>query len=193
MRATSLQSPFERYTRTAILLHWSIAGLIVCAFAVGWFMTPLSVGPLRLRLVNWHTWIGISVLLLVVLRTLWRVTHAAPALVPMPRWQRQVALGLHGLLYVLLFAMPISGWFSSNAAGHPVVYFGLIGLPTLVDKDKGLAHSLHGLHHQIGWFLLIAFGLHLLAVIKHHFINRDATLNRMMFAHNRGGMLKGRR
>jgi cytochrome b561 len=156
-----------------------MAGLILCAFAVGWVMMPLSDGPLRVGLVSWHKSIGISVLLFVVLRTLWRFTHAPPVLLPMPPWQRRLAHGLHGMLYMLLFAMPISGWFSSNAAGYPAVYLGMVRLPTLVDKDKELSHTLHGLHHQIGWLLLVALGLHLLAVIKHHFVDRDATLSRI--------------
>jgi cytochrome b561 len=182
MRTAAPRLPSDRYTRTAIQLHWLVAGLIACAFAVGWLMMPLSVSPFRLRLVNWHKWIGISVLLLAVLRILWRLTHSAPELLPMPRWQRQLARGLHGTLYVLLFAMPISGWLSSNAAGYPIVYFGLIRLPTLVGKDKGLSQALHGLHHQIGWLLLLSFGLHLLAIVKHHFIDGDATLSRMLSA-----------
>jgi cytochrome b561 len=156
-----------------------MAGFILCAFAVGWVMMPLSDGPLRVRLVNTHKWIGVSVLLFVVLRTLWRFAHAPPALLPMPRWQRRLAHGLHGMLYLLLFAMPISGWFSSNAAGYPVVYLGIVRLPTLVHKDKELSQTLHGLHHQIGWLLLVALGLHLLAVIKHHFVDRDTTLSRI--------------
>jgi cytochrome b561 len=192
MRAVTPQSTPERYTRTAILLHWLIATLILCAFAVGWFMTSLTISPLRLRLVNWHKWIGISILLLMVLRALWRLTHAAPAFLPMPRWQRRIAHGLHGTLYVLLFALPISGWVYSNAAGYPVVYFGLVRLPTLVEKDKVLSQTLHRLHHMIGWLLLIAVGLHLLAVVKHHFIDRDGTLSRMLSARDRGGMPQGR-
>jgi|SRR5271163_885395 len=192
MPAATPQAAPERYTRTAVRLHWLIAALILCAFAVGWFMTSLTISPLRLRLVNWHKWIGISVLLLVVLRLLWRLKHPPPAFLPMPRWQRQVAHGLHAALYILLFALPISGWFYSNAAGYPVVYFGLVRLPTLVDKNKVLSQTLHHLHHLIGWALLIAIGLHLLAVIKHHFIDRDATLNRMRSAHARGDTPQGR-
>jgi cytochrome b561 len=186
------QSPGEHYTRTAIQLHWLIAGLILCGFALGWFMTPLAISPLRLRLVNWHKWIGVSVLLLVALRILWRSTHRPPAFLPMPRWQRRLAAGLHGSLYVILFALPVSGWFYSNAAGYPVVYFGLVRLPTLIAKDKALSQTLHHLHHLMGWLLLIAVGLHVLAVAKHHFIDRDGTLSRMLSTHRRGDTLAGR-
>jgi cytochrome b561 len=186
------QSPGEYYTRTAIQLHWLIAGLILCGFALGWVMTPLAISPLRVRLVNWHKWIGISVLLLVVLRTLWRVTHAPPAFLPMPHWQRWLANGLHGSLYIVLFALPISGWFYSNAAGYPVLYLGLVRLPTLIAKDKALSQNLHHLHHLLGWLLLIAVGLHVLAVIKHHFMDRDGTLSRMLSTHRRADTVTGR-
>jgi len=158
----------------------------LCGFALGWVMTPLTISPLRVKLVNWHKWIGISVLLLATLRTFWRCTHTTPAFLPMPRWQRRLANGLHGTLYILLFALPVSGWCYSNAAGYPVVYLGLVRLPTLVDKDKTLSQTLHGLHHLLGWLLLVAVGLHLLAVIKHHFVDRDSTLARMLSTRDRG-------
>jgi cytochrome b561 len=192
MNVASELSPGARYTRTAIHLHWLIAGLILCAFVVGWVMMQLPVSPLRVRLVNWHKWIGISVLMLAVLRVLWRLKHPAPALIGMPRWQRILAHGLHGLFYGLLFLMPISGWFSSNAAGYPVVYLGLLRLPTLVEKNKPLSQLLHGVHHQIGLLLLIAVGLHVAAVIKHQFFDRDGTLDRMLLYRVRSGMTKRR-
>jgi cytochrome b561 len=186
MGAGTSQSSPKRYTRTAIQLHWLIAVLILCGFALGWFMTSLAISPLRLRLVNWHKWLGISVLFLVVIRTLWRFTHRPPAFLPMPRWQRRIADALHLTLYALLFALPVSGWFYSNAAGYPVVYLGLLRLPTLVDKDKVLSQDLHGLHHQLGWLLLVAVGFHVLAAIKHHFVDGDRTLFRMLSTHTRG-------
>jgi cytochrome b561 len=182
MRTDTPPATAERYTRTAIGLHWLIAGLIVCGFALGWVMTSLALGPLRLRLVNWHKWVGISVLSLAVVRMLWRLMHTPPPLLPMPRWQRRLAHGLHGTFYALLLALPVSGWLYTNAAGHPVVYFGLVRLPVLVDKNEALSRTLHGVHHWLGWTLLVALGLHLLAVVKHHFIQRDGTLTRMLFA-----------
>jgi len=83
------------YTRTAIALHWSVAGLIVCALALGWIMTELAISPLKLRMFNWHKWVGISVLGLTVIRAGWRLTHAPPPLLPMPAWQRRSARVWH--------------------------------------------------------------------------------------------------
>lgn len=173
-------SPSTHYTRTAIALHWLIAGLIICAFALGWTMTEMAISPLKLRMFNWHKWVGISVLGLAAIRGLWRLTHPAPALLPMPAWQRIAAHALHGVLYAIMFALPLSGWAYSNAVGYPIVYLGLLPLPNLVEKNKALAQSLLQLHQVLGWLLIITLAAHVLAALKHHFIDRDATLKRML-------------
>ena len=98
----------------------------------------------------------------------------------MPAWQRQSALGVHVLLYFLLFAMPLSGWAYSNAAGYPIVYLGLVPLPDLLHKDKELAETLEEVHSVGGWVLLVVIALHAAAAFKHHFVDRDATLRRML-------------
>jgi cytochrome b561 len=169
------------YTKPAIALHWLIAVLIVGAFALGWIMTDMSISPLKLRMFNWHKWVGITVLALVVVRTIWRLTHPAPLFLPMPAWQKVAAHGLHFVLYVLMFLQPLSGWVYSNAAGYPIVYFGVIHLPTLVAKDKALADVMRERHELIGWLLLACIVLHVLAGLKHQFIDRDGTLRRMLF------------
>ena len=168
------------YTRTAIALHWTIAALIITAFTLGWIMTDLAISPLKLRMFNWHKWVGITVLGLFFVRLLWKLTHRAPPLLPMPAWQRISAHALHGLLYLLMLAQPITGWLYSNAAGFPVVYLGLIPLPNLTGKDKALAEIYEERHSLVGWILLAAIGLHVAAAIKHHFFDRDDTLRRML-------------
>lgn len=176
-------SATNHYTRTTIALHWLIAGLIVCAFALGWTMTAMAISPLKLRMFNWHKWLGISILGLAAVRSIWRLTHPAPPLLPMPVWQRIAAHASHGMLYVFRFALPFSGWAYSNAVGYPIVYLGLVPLPNLVDKNTELAQTLLQLHHTLGWLLLVTLALHILAALKHHFIDRDATLKRMLSTH----------
>jgi cytochrome b561 len=168
------------YTRTAVSLHWLIFGLVAAGFALGWVMTELAVSPLKLRLFNWHKWLGITVLGLAAVRVLWRLTHRAPPLLPAPAWQRRAAHAVHGLLYLVMFLLPLSGWVYSNAAGFPVVYLGLWRLPDLVAKDKAVAEVLERRHVQLGWLFLALIVLHLLAAFKHHFIDRDDTLRRML-------------
>jgi len=170
----------DRYTRTAIALHWTIGALVIIALCVGWIMTDMDRTPLRLQVFDWHKWIGVTVLTLMFVRVLWRATHPAPALLPMPSWQRQAALLSHGLLYVMLLVQPITGWIYSNAAGRPIVYLGLVPLPNLVEKNRGLAHTFRELHSDGAVVLAILVGLHLLAALKHHFIDRDDTLRRML-------------
>jgi cytochrome b561 len=168
------------YTRTAVSLHWLIAGLIVCAFSLGWVMTELAISPLRVRMFNWHKWVGMTILALAAIRTIWRLTHPAPPLLPMPAWQRISAHALHGLLYLLMFALPLSGWAYSNATGYPIVYLGLLRLPDLVDRNKQLAPQLEQVHEMLGWLLLGVVAVHVLAALKHHFFDRDDTLKRML-------------
>jgi cytochrome b561 len=168
------------YTKTAIVLHWLIAILIITAFTLGWIMTDMGVTPLKLRMFNWHKWVGITVLALVVVRSVWRITHTPPPFLPMPAWQRFAAHSLHYGLYALMLLQPLSGWIYSNAAGYPIVYLGLIRLPTLVAKDKALADTMMERHELIGWLLLACIVLHVLAGLKHHFIDRDGTLRRML-------------
>jgi cytochrome b561 len=130
------------YTRTAVALHWLIAGLVLAALYMGWTMTSMEFSPGKLKLYNYHKWTGVTVLALVLVRVVWRLTHRAPALEPMPGWQQLLAHGGHVLLYLLMIAVPITGWAYSNASGYPVVYLGKVPLPDLVGKDKELAAQL---------------------------------------------------
>lgn len=172
-------SATEVYGRTAMALHWVVFGLIAATFALGWVMTEMAVSPQKLRLYNWHKWAGITVLGLAALRTLWRLTHPAPADLPMPAWQAKAAHALHRLLYVLMFAIPLSGWAYSNAVGYPIVYLGKFRLPDLVEKNRELGKTLVEVHELLGWALVALVTLHVLAALKHHFIDKDATLRRM--------------
>lgn len=168
------------YTRTAIGLHWLIAALVVVALAMGWVMTDMAITPLRLKMFNWHKWVGITVLGLTALRILWRLTHRPPAMVAMAGWQRIAAHGLHGALYLLLLAQPLVGWIYSNASGFPIVYLRLVRLPDLVARNKLLAERTQELHETLAWVLVVLIALHMLAAIKHHLVDRDDTLRRML-------------
>lgn len=171
-----------RYTKTALLLHWLIAMLIVAAFALGVTMVDIpGITPTKLKYYSWHKWLGVTVLALACARLLWRLAHRPPAYPDtMPGWQRHAAHGLHGLLYVLMFAVPISGYFYSLASGVPVVYLGVIPLPVLIDSNAEWKPLLQQAHYALNMTLLACVLLHVAAALKHQFIDRDGVLRRML-------------
>ena len=172
----------QRYTTTAIAFHWLIAVLIIGAFTLGLVMTDIpGLTPTKLRYYSWHKWAGVTVMLLAVLRLLWRLRHRPPVLpASMPAWQRGAAHGLHHLLYVFIFAVPLSGYFYSLAAGVPVVWFGLVKLSVFIAKDPALAATLKGVHYWLNMAMAALVALHVLAALKHAVVDRDGTLRRML-------------
>jgi cytochrome b561 len=170
-----------RYTRTAIALHWLVALLIFSAFPLGVYMHDLPLSPTKLQLFSYHKWLGITIIVAAAVRLAWRVTHPAPALPDMPRWQRIAAHGTHHLLYLLLFAIPLSGWLMSSAKGFQTVWFGVLPLPDLVGKNKELGDLLRDVHQILNFGLLALVGAHVAGALKHHFVERDDTLRRMTF------------
>jgi cytochrome b561 len=167
------------YTRTSVALHWLVVLLIGAGFTLGATMTDLPISPRKLRIFAYHKWIGITVLGIVIIRLLWRLRHRPPPDEPMAAWQRVAAHLTHWLLYVLMIATPLVGWTYSSAAGFPVVYLKLWRLPDLVSKNEALAKQLVEVHAFLAWTLLWVVLLHVAAALKHHFIDRDATLKRM--------------
>jgi cytochrome b561 len=170
-----------RYTSIAIGFHWLLALMIVGALGVGTYMVDLPMSPSRLKLYNYHKWVGITILTLSALRLLWRITHRAPTLPDtMPAWQRKASHAAHMALYVLFFAVPLLGWAYTSATGFPVVWFGVIPLPDFVPKDRELAELIKPLHRLSAWLLAGVVVLHIAAALKHHFVDRDGVLARML-------------
>ncbi len=172
--------PTARYGAVAMAFHWVLALAIVGAFGVGLYMADLPFSMTRLKLYNWHKWAGVTILALSALRLLWRLTHRPPADVPMPAWQARVAHLTHGLLYVLFFAVPLAGWAYSSAAGFSIVWFGVLPLPDFVPKDKALAETFKQAHALLAYGLAALVLAHLGGALKHHFIDRDGLLLRML-------------
>ncbi len=175
--------PGPVYTRTAVALHWFMVLLITAGFTLGATMTDLHMSPKKLRLYSYHKWIGITVLGLVLIRLIWRLTHPAPPYEPMARWQRIGAHASHWLLYLLMIATPILGWLYSSASGYPVVYLKLWKLPDLVSKNSDLAKVLVQVHAFLAWTLFYVVLLHAAAALKHHFVDHDRTLRRILAWH----------
>ena len=171
----------NRYPTPLIALHWLIAILIVAAFALGTVMTDMRISPTKLQYYSYHKWLGVTVLALVAIRLLARLFSTAPAYPDtMGNWQKKVANATHILLYVLMFAVPLSGYFYTSAAGYPVVYLGMFELPTIIGPDPELKHSLKELHELLTNVILALVSLHVLAALKHQFVDKDGILRRMV-------------
>ncbi len=173
----------NRYSGTAIALHWLLALLLVAGFSLGLYMVSLKFSPQKLTLYSYHKWIGVTVFALALVRLLWRLTHRPPPLpASMPMWQVAASNASHALLYTLLFVAPLSGWLYSSAAGVPTVPFGIaaLQLPDLVGKDRELASTLKFVHMAITYSFAALVGLHVAAVLKHLLIDRDGIIWRMI-------------
>ncbi len=172
----------QRYTTTAMVFHWLIALLIIGAFSMGLVMTDIpGITPTKLKYYSWHKWAGVTILALATIRLLWRLTHPAPPYpATMPGWQKNTANGLHSLLYLLMFAVPLSGYLYTLSAGIPVVYFGLFQLPVIIEPDPELKPVLKAVHYWLNMTLAACVALHVAAALKHQFIDRDGVLKRML-------------
>lgn len=169
------------YSAVAKTLHWTMALLLIGLLALGFYMHDLPLSPEKLRLYAWHKWAGVSAFLLALGRLGWRLGHPAPALpTSMPRLHQQLAQGAHHVLYVLMFAIPLSGWLMSSAKGFQTVWFGVLPLPDLIGKDKALGEWLAGVHGSLNLFFIALLAAHIGAALKHHFIDRDGLLIRML-------------
>jgi cytochrome b561 len=170
-----------KYKSTAKLLHWLIALLVFGLLAVGLYMTGLKTTPQKIQLYMTHKSVGLTVLLLMCGRLLYRWRNPAPALPEaMPAWQKHMAALTHVMLYLLLLAMPISGWLMNSASGFPMKYFGWFRVPDLIARDAERLAFFKAAHEYIAWSLMAFIVLHVLAALKHHFLNRDDVLRRML-------------
>jgi cytochrome b561 len=180
-----------RYTTVAILLHWLTAAGIAALIVIGLIMTQLTSRISQMEiftLYQLHKSIGITVLLLVVLRVLWRFTHRPPPLPSeMPRAERRAAHGLHWLLYVFMIGMPLTGWavVSSSPFNLPTVLYNLVPwpdlpiLPNLANK-AAVSHVLAWVHAYGSWLLIVLLAIHIGAALRHHLVKRDPILSRMV-------------
>lgn len=181
---TTSVTPYHPLART---LHWALALLIVGNFALGLYMADLPFSPARLQYYSWHKWAGVLVLAFSAVRLLTRILKSPPALPPaieaaMPGWQKLAHHATHIGLYALFFAVPLSGWAFSSAAGFPVVLFGVLPLPDFVPVSEGLAEVLKPLHKFSALAMAALVLLHVAGALKHHFVDRDGLLRRMALA-----------
>ncbi len=169
-----------RYTAVAIVLHWLMAALLLGLFAVGLYMVDLPLSPRKLQVYSWHKWAGVTAFAFVLVRLAWRAGHPPPPLpASMAVWERAAAAVAHGALYVLMLAIPLSGWLMSSAMGFQTVWFGVLPIPDLIGKNEELGDLLRIIHISLNYTLAGLVLLHIGAALKHRLINRDDVFGRM--------------
>ena len=170
-----------RYGAAAQFFHWVIAALIVVQFVLALKAGSLPLGLHKLAVLARHKSFGMTILMLAVLRLLWRLRHPPPPLPDgMSRLERGAARATHAAFYVLLLVMPLTGWMMSSAKKYSVSWFGLFTWPDLIGKSEVAFKILRTTHDALACVLFTIAVLHILAALKHHFWNRDDVLKRML-------------
>lgn len=178
---TTWKNTTERWGPVSQFLHWLIVLLVLSMGTLGLVMTEMRNSPDKIQLYLLHKSIGLTLLALVALRLLWRLFAGAPRPVPgIPRWQERVASLTHGALYVLLFAMPLSGWLFNSFAGFPLRWFDLFNLPAIAARNHDLRELAGDVHEWLFWTLIAVAVVHAAAAVYHHVFQQDATLARML-------------
>jgi cytochrome b561 len=176
----SLRSNDRQWGSVAKFFHWIIALAIL---GNGIFGLLMDEARSPMQKINWlalHKSIGLTVLALFLLRVLWRLADRRPQEESTPRWQQLAARLTHGVLYVLIAALPLSGWWFNSLTGKPLQWFKLFNLPALVGANGDLSHLAHAVHEYLFWFLLLVLVAHVGAALKHHAFDRDNVLRRML-------------
>ncbi len=171
----------DRFGLVAKTFHWLTAILLVGSFTLAVMLMDLPLSPRKLQLYSWHKWVGVTVFLLTALRLSWRLANPVPQPpANMPHWQRRLASLSHAALYTILIIMPLTGWVMSSALNLPLVYFGLIYIPSPFGVDAALGEAMKVVHRTLAVILLILISGHAAAALYHHVIRRDDVLRRML-------------
>ena len=176
----NLRSNDHQWGTIAKTFHWIIA-LAILGNGIFGLLMDLAHSPMQK--INWlalHKSIGLTVLALALLRIAWRWGDRRPREEPAPRWQQWSARLLHGVLYVLILAIPLSGWWFNSVTGKPLQWFKLFNLPALAAKDDNIRHLAHAVHEYLFWLLVLVLVAHVGAALKHHVFDNDNVLRRML-------------
>jgi cytochrome b561 len=180
--ATLAAPDLARYSRVAIWFHWIIALLIVANLALGFLREDFD-KPVRAVMMGWHKSIGFTVIALTLARILWRLTHRPPAFDPvMKRWEVGLARLVHGLFYLLLLAIPLSGWLIVSTGGkvNPTSFFWLLDIgPLPVTPGKAIHELAEETHELLAYSMLVLIALHAGGAIKHHLDGHRHLVGRM--------------
>ena len=183
-----LRNSSLRYGAVAQAFHWGVVALIIAQFTLAFLADDLPLGMHKLVLLARHKSVGMTIMGLAALRLLWRWSNPVPALPPQTStWQRWAAHTAHGLLYLLLFVVPLVGWLMSSAKNYTVSWFNLVTLPNLVGPNEELFNTFRSVHKTLAFTLLAIAVVHALAALKHEFIDKDNVLRHMLPLRLRNG------
>ncbi len=174
-----LKNTDDQFGLVAISFHWVMAIIVIGLICLGLYMSDLPISMEKLKLYGWHKEFGLLVLMLVVLRMSWRWLNILPEL-DLPRWEVIAARTVSWAFYFFMFAMPLTGWLMSSYAGLSVSFFGLFTMPDLVASDHDKIIIFKVIHEYLAYCLIATITLHILAALKHHFIDKDNILRRML-------------
>lgn len=177
-----LRNDANRYGATSILLHWLVALTVFGLFGLGFYMVELDYyDPWYRSLPHLHRSIGILLFMVMLLRVLWRFTNPVPRSLPShARWEVVGAHLAHAALYLLIFVAMASGYLITSADGSSIQVFDWFAVPSITGDRKGLEDIAGAVHYWSTWALVLLAGVHGLAALKHHFLDRDDTLRRML-------------
>jgi cytochrome b561 len=173
-------TPTPQYGATAKLLHWLIASLILLQYVIGWLMPDIHRGMQPGAPMALHISLGILILVLIVARLVWRLTHPVAPESSLPRWQRLLTEAAHWLLYVLVLATTLSGWLFASFRGWSISFFYLAPLPMLAGANQPGIKVINGWHQALEWALLIVAVAHIASALVHRFVYRDRIMQRML-------------
>lgn len=170
------------YDPVARATHWLTVLLVAAEYLVGSIMPGIHHGTPLGTMIRIHLALGSGILLLVLFRIFWRLTHRPPPPPSeLPLWQERLSRITHLALYAMLILMPVTGWASASARGWPVRAFGLIPVPALLAKGTRIGFRLGGVHADIVyWILLALIAMHVAAALYHRLVRRDSVLSRML-------------
>jgi cytochrome b561 len=169
-----------QYGTTAKVFHWLVVALLLVQYLIGWLMPDLHRGDTPGAAMTFHVSIGIAILMLIVLRLAWRLTHPVAPESSLQPWQRLSSEAAHWLLYVLVLATTLTGWLFASFRGWSLSFFYLVSLPMLASDNAEAGKAIDGWHQAAEWTLLAVIGLHVAFALIHIFIYRDRIMQRML-------------
>lgn len=174
-----MAEPRNRYSPVSLTLHWLIAALVAAQIVL---ITAHEAADGPDPYIGWHKSVGLLILVLTLARLAWRAFNPAiPLPADMPRWQKLLARATHVLFYVVLLVMPLTGWLASSAAGREIAWFGLFNWPLLpIGGGREAAGGFMDVHELVVKGLYVLIALHVIGALKHHFVDRDNVLHRML-------------